>query len=52
MREKAERPRSTANYHPASPDVDMGRERKAVDARYEAHRRWIGDEDDACRGID
>jgi hypothetical protein len=28
-------------------------ERIAVIARYEAHRRWIGDDDDtACRGID
>ena len=29
------------------------RERIAITARYEAHRRWIADDDDiACRGID
>jgi len=51
MREKTERQRTATNQHP-DPDADGGRERKAVDARYEAHRRWIGDEEDACRGID
>lgn len=29
------------------------RERIALAARYEAHRRWVADDDDiACRGID
>jgi hypothetical protein len=34
-------------------EADDARTRKAMDARFEAVRRWIGDDDDAaCRGID
>src|SRR5262249_27232447 len=51
MREKTDRRNTTTTQHP-EPDADGGRERKAVDARVEAHRRWIGDDEDACRGID
>lgn len=36
-----------------APGVDEGKERKAVDERTAAHRRWVGDDGDgACRGID
>ena len=38
---------------PESPRTDVRRERKPVDLRADAHRRWVGgDDDDACRGID
>jgi hypothetical protein len=35
-------------------DDDDGRERKAVNDRSDAHRRWVGEDGDdgACRGID
>jgi hypothetical protein len=33
-------------------EPDDARTRRAVDARREAVRRWIGDDDDAFRGID
>jgi hypothetical protein len=37
----------------SSNEADDARTRRVVDARSEAVRRWIGDDDDAaCRGID
>jgi hypothetical protein len=31
---------------------DTDRDRNPLEARTAAHRRWIGDDEDACRGID
>jgi hypothetical protein len=34
-------------------EADDARTRRAIDARSEAARRWLGEDDDAaCRGID
>jgi hypothetical protein len=46
----SKQPRETSQIRIAGGNEE--RARKALDDRCKAARRWIGDDEDACRGID
>jgi hypothetical protein len=53
MNERADQQRRRTHEMKAVSKKDTDRERRALDDRYEAVRRWIGDDDEsAIRGID